>query len=89
MDTTERQLKSPVRKLVVFFRKSRDQWKARHHKLRAQLKLDQNQVRAVEKSRDSWRQRAEFAERERARLEQEVASLKKKSLTTGLPQTFN
>jgi peptidoglycan hydrolase CwlO-like protein len=28
---------SPVRKLVRFFEKSRDQWKAKHHQLKALL----------------------------------------------------
>ena len=88
MGTTEHELKSPVRKLMVFFQKSRDQWKAKHHELKTQLKLEQNQVRAVEKSRENWRQRAVLAEREQARLAQEIASLKK-SLTTRPPQTFN
>jgi hypothetical protein len=62
---------------MVFFQNSRDQWKAKHHELKTQLKIEQNQVRAVEKSRENWRQRAVLAEREQARLAQEIASLKK------------
>lgn len=77
MVTTERQLKSPVRKLLSFFENSRDQWKAKHHDLKTRLKKEQNQVRAVEKSRESWRLRAEAAEREQSRLAAEIAALKK------------
>lgn len=78
MGTTDREWKSPVRKLLAFFEKSRDQWKAKHHDLQSRLKKEQNQVRAVEKSRESWRLRAEAAEREQARLAAEISALKKK-----------
>lgn len=81
MSTTERQLKSPDRKLVPFFQNSRDQWRAKHHELKTRLKKEQNQVRAVEKSREHWRQRAEAAERERARLAAEIAAIKKNVTT--------
>ena len=33
--------KSPVRKLARFFEKSRDQWKAKHHQAKANVKCDQ------------------------------------------------
>jgi hypothetical protein len=88
MVTTERQLKSPVRKLLPFFQKSRDQWKVRHHDLQARLKKEQNQVRAVEKSRANWRLRAEAVEREQARLAAEISALKER-LTTFQPNTSN
>jgi len=88
MVTTERQLKSPVRKLIPFFQNSRDQWKAKHHDLQTRLKKEQNQVRAVERSRENWRQRAEAAEQEQARLAAEISALKKR-LTTFRPNTSN
>ena len=88
MGTTEHELKSPVRKLVVFFQNSRDQWKAKHHELKTRLKIGQNQVRAVERSRENWRRRAEAAEREQARLAAEISALKKR-LTTFRPNTAN
>ena len=82
MDTTvediaSQEFKSPLRKLVLFFQRSRDQWKAKHHALKYQEKIAQNQARAVEKSRDFWRKRAEEAEQESRRLTAEVAALKK------------
>ena len=75
MVTTERQLKSPVRKLIPFFQNSRDQWKARHHDVQTLLTKEQNQVWAVERSRKNWRQRAEAAEQEHARLAAEISAL--------------
>jgi hypothetical protein len=57
--------KSPVKKLVRFFEKSRNGWKAKHHTLKQQLKKLSNQVRAVETSRAHWR---EVARQERRRV---------------------
>ncbi len=51
MDTTERESKSPVRKLIAFFQKSRDGWKATQQASQVSLKKERNQVRAVEQSR--------------------------------------
>ncbi len=55
MDTTDRAWKSPMRKLVAFFQRSRDGWKAKQQSLKVLLKKEQNQVRAVEQSRANWR----------------------------------
>ena len=87
-ESTDWEFKSPIRKLVLFFQKSRDQWKAKHQELKRQEKKAQNQVRAVEKSRDLWRNKAERADRECRRLATEVAALKKK-LTKSRPNTGN
>ena len=46
---------SPLRKLVQFFRKSRDGWKRKYLDVKRNHKLLQNQVRAVEYSRDRWK----------------------------------
>ena len=84
MGARERELgggewKSSERKLVVFFQQSRDQWKAKHQALKALRKKDQNQVRAVEKSREQWRLKAEESQAECRRLTAELAVFKKKS----------
>jgi len=55
------QLKSPVKKLVEFFRRSRDKWKAKYFEKRDKSILLANQIRAVEKSREQWRLKAEDA----------------------------
>lgn len=60
--SAEPTFRSPVRKLLHFFRNSRDNWKAKHHDRKKQLKLTQNRCRRLLKSRDSWRQKAKDAE---------------------------
>lgn len=59
-----REFLSPHHKVVNFLERSRDLWKQKHHDLKMQMKLASNQVRAVEKSRERWRKRAEAAEAE-------------------------
>jgi DNA-binding transcriptional MerR regulator len=71
------QFSSPIRKLVPFFKRSRDAWKAKYMKLKAARKLMENQVRAVEKSREIWKQRAETSEARLAEVESELERLKK------------
>ena len=74
METKE--FSSPVRKLVAFFRSSRDKWKRKCQKSKQTCKILSNQVRAVENSRARWKEKAK-AEAERAtRLEQELEALK-------------
>ena len=72
---------SPVKKLAGFFEKSRDPWKAKIVPLRCALRIAKNQIRAVEKSREEWRQKAEQASAEaqsvRAELD-ELRAVKKK-----------
>ena len=61
---------SPKHKVLEFLERSRDLWKRKHHELKMQVKLADNQVRAVEKSRQLWRERAEAAEAELQRVKQ-------------------
>ncbi|MCP4193793.1 MAG: hypothetical protein GY768_24555 [Planctomycetaceae bacterium] len=67
--------KSPLRKLVRFFESSRDSWKQKCIALRGELKLCKNQVRAVEKSREHWRQVAKDAAKQAALLEEKLKTL--------------
>ena len=69
--------KSPVRKLMSFFEKSRNGWKEKHQQSKARCKNLSNQVRAVEKSRQQWREWAEEQERRVRELEREVEELKR------------
>jgi len=68
--TTERpkQYKSPVRKLMRFFEKSRDQWKAKHHQVKQALKRNQARVRVLEQRVERATSRVEALEAEVARL---------------------
>ena len=56
------QFKSPIKKLVEFFRGSRDKWKTKYFLKRDESILLANKVRAVEKSRQRWRELAQNAE---------------------------
>ena len=76
---------SPQRKLMKFFEKSRNTWKARCLKAQAKLRQVKNRASWLEPSRDTWKARArQMAERVRE-LEAETgqpptASPKKKRL---------
>lgn len=87
MDQTaqDKLYKSPTRKLIRFFEKSRDQWKAKHHKSKATGKRLSNRVRFLEKSKEQWKKRVHELEEEVMRLkareqalEQAMLSLEKK-----------
>lgn len=79
LETSE--LRSPLKKLVRFFRNSRDKWKAKCQIAKRDLKRAQNQVRAVEKSRGTWRERY-IAEAKRCeQLERELEELKNVDLS--------
>lgn len=75
-DVLEQEYLSPVSKLLPFFVKSRDGWKKKHHAVKEECKLLSNQVRAVEKSREDWRERARTAEQRVTELEREIEELK-------------
>ena len=68
--------RSPLRKLVRFFERSRDGWKEKYQNLKQRCKQLINQVRAVEKSREHWRERVEEHRRQLKVLEEELAAIK-------------
>ena len=49
--------KSPPRKLVEFFKKSRDNWKRKYQDLKYKMKLVQNRIRYLEKRKTQLEQR--------------------------------
>ena len=76
--------KSPRRKLVKFFEKSRDQWKAKCRETKVLVKRLKNRVRFLEHSRDRWKAEATTLEAELRQVtaaytasQQELAALKK------------
>ena len=73
----ERVRTTPIRKLMRFFESSRDNWKAKYSEMREQYRVADNKVRAVTKSRERWRQKAEQAQQEARRLREELESIKK------------
>jgi predicted nucleic acid-binding Zn-ribbon protein len=78
---------SPLRKLVQFFQRSRDNWKAKYQEAKRVCKQLSNQVRAVEKSREHWRELAQRSQRQVQGLEQELAANKNTATrVAGAPQ---
>jgi hypothetical protein len=63
--------KSPTRKLVRFFNKSRDQWKAKCLEAKAIAKGLKHRIRYLEKSKMAWKTKANELEEELARLKEQ------------------
>ena len=68
--------RSPLRKLVHFFQRSRDGWKEKYQNLKQRCKKLSNQVRAVEKSREHWQETVKEQRRQLKALEEELAAIK-------------
>lgn len=72
--------RTPLPKLLRLFHDSRAKWKQKYAESSKKNKLLNNQVRAVEKSREQWRQLAEQAQQEARWLREELESLKRGSV---------
>ena len=79
------QYKSPQRKLVRFFARSRDQWKEKCLVAKAVGKGLQHRMRFLERSKDHWKHRVKELEGELTRMkaqaqamQEEIATLKKR-----------
>ena len=59
---------SSPRKLLRFFLKSRDQWKAKCQRAKTTVKRLENRVRFLEKSKAQWKSKAQALEQEKAHL---------------------
>jgi predicted nucleic acid-binding Zn-ribbon protein len=75
--------KSPISKLLKFFPRSRDRWKAKCQQAKRDNKKLANQVRAVEKSREHWKQLAQDSQRRSAQYQQELEELKSPTARCG------
>ena len=60
--------KSPTRKLVKFFERSRDQWKAKSAEAKAMVKRQKNRIRYLEASKEQWKRKAIELEKEVTRM---------------------
>ena len=60
--------RSPNHKVLALLHAGRDKLREKYRAVREELRVAQNQVRAVEASRANWRLRAEEAESELALL---------------------
>ena len=54
--------RSPPHKIIAMLKKGRDDLRIKYREVMNQRRVAENQVRAVEKSRKLWRERAEAAE---------------------------
>ena len=63
---------SPPRKLMGFFEKSRDQWKAKCLEAKTNVKYLSNRIRFLAKSKDCWKHRVRELEADLAKLEAQV-----------------
>lgn len=70
--TETKEFRSPQRKLVQFFHRSRDRWKQKHQELKRRCKRLANQVAAVEKSREHWRTEVRSLRQRVAELERQL-----------------
>jgi hypothetical protein len=64
----EKTYKSPIRKLVRFFEKSRDQWKAKCLEAKATAKGLKHRIRYLEQSKAEWKTKTKELEAELARM---------------------
>ena len=70
MNTSDiKQYKSPRRKLVTFFEKSRNQWKTKCIDAKATVKKLKNRIRYLEANKEAWKRKALALEKELARME--------------------
>ena len=69
--------KSPQRKLVRFFEKSRNQWKSKYRNAKTVVKRLQNRVRFLEKSKDRDTRRIRELEAELKNMNTQVCALEK------------
>jgi SMC interacting uncharacterized protein involved in chromosome segregation len=69
--------KTVARVQAWFLGRSRDRWKQKYKRLKADAKRLQNRVNDMARSRASWRERAERSEAENAALREQQAALKK------------
>ena len=75
-ENKSQEYRSPRRKLVSFFRKSRDNWKRKCQEAKQRCRYYANQSRAAERSRDHWRDQAKAAKRRVQALEHQLAEQK-------------
>jgi chromosome segregation ATPase len=71
-----KQYRSPTRKLVTFFEKSRDQWKQKCLQAKRRVKLLHTRVADLEVSRRRWKERAQQWQKESHQLREQIEALK-------------
>jgi chromosome segregation ATPase len=72
MSEIRQSFRTPVRILMPKLLKSRDDWKAKSHQRKAQLKAATIKIRDVSASRDMWRQRTEQLQADNRQLHERL-----------------
>ena len=67
--------RSPLRKLVVFFRDSRDKWKKKCQDAKYELKLLKRRYGNLQRNHDRWQQQYRQVEAQRRQLQAQVELL--------------
>lgn len=73
----EKQFKSPVRKLLPFFQRSRNGWKRKCAAAKAAVRRLENRMGKLEVSRQRWKELAQEQSQELKRLRRELDAQKK------------
>jgi len=68
--------RSPPRKLLRFFERSRDNWKRKCQKAKVVVKRLSNRVRQLETSRNLWKQRAKQNEEQLRKIQEQCEASK-------------
>jgi FtsZ-binding cell division protein ZapB len=63
------EFRSPLRKLVAFFKASRDKWKEKCQQTKYELKLLKRRFENLQISRERWRQSYQQADAQRGQLQ--------------------
>lgn len=75
-----REFKSPVRKLLRFFQRSRDNWKRKQQEWKRRYQSLSSQHRAVEASREHWKKIALQQRLELRELRKQLETVKSHNL---------
>ncbi len=74
----EKEYKSPLKKLVKFFEKSRDKWKSKYFEKKKELKRAKNQINDLKHRKEDWKDRAIKAESKLKEINMDYSEAKKK-----------
>jgi hypothetical protein len=77
MRTETKEYRSPQKKLLKFFERSRDQWKQKCLDAKLRVKRLHTKVANLNASREKWKKEAKEALQQVARLEAQVEELKR------------
>lgn len=88
MSEIRQTFRTPIRILLPKLLKGRDDWKAKSHQRKAQLKSAKIKIRDLSASRDLWRQRGEQRQEENRQLQErlERAERERDAARTALTQ---